>query len=158
MKINNIIDRFIEFSVIISLSGMIGSVVVQVFTRFFMDSAPHWTEEAARVFFIFSVAFASGLAIRDHAYVRLDYFINKFSVSNRNKILLAIHWIILMFGLLISFYSITFITIGSTETSPSIQINMSFVFSSLLFLGLLISYYSARILFIYFSDNKLRNL
>ena len=146
MKIRKYIDLIAESGVVLSLLGMVISVVVQVFTRFFMQSAPHWTEEASRIFFIFSVAFGSGLAIRDHAFVQLDYFMNKLNASYKNIIQMIIHVIILLFGLLLSYYSIKFIGIGSSETSPSLQINMSYVFSSMLILGILVAYYSAVVL------------
>ena len=142
MKIKKYVDFFVESGVIISLIGMILSVVIQVFTRFFLESAPHWTEEAARIFFIFAVAFGSGLAIRDHGYVQLDYFLDKFHANTKSRIQVIIHGVILFFGILISFYSINFIHIGSSETSPSLQINMSFVFSSMFILGILVVYYS----------------
>lgn len=148
MKITKYIDLLVETGVVLSLLGMVISVVIQVFTRFFMESAPHWTEEAARIFFIFSVAFGSGLAIRDHAFVQLDYFMNKLNTSNKKIIQIIIHVIILLFGLLLSYYSIKFIGIGSSETSPSLQINMSYVFSSMLILGILVSYYSAFVMLI----------
>lgn len=148
MKITRYIDLLVETGVVLSLLGMVISVVIQVFTRFFMESAPHWTEEAARIFFIFSVAFGSGLAIRDHAFVQLDYFMNKLNTSNKKIIQIIIHVIILLFGLLLSYYSIKFIGIGSSETSPSLQINMSYVFSSMLILGILVTYYSAFVMLI----------
>ncbi len=148
MKIRKYVDLLVESGVVLSLLGMVISVVIQVFTRFFMESAPHWTEEAARIFFIFSVAFGSGLAIRDHAFVQLDYFMNKLKASNKNIVQMIIHVIILLFGLLLSYYSIKFIGIGSSETSPSLQIKMSYVFSSMFILGILVTYYSAFVLLI----------
>lgn len=146
MKIRRYIDLIVELGVILSLLGMVISVVIQVFTRFFMESAPHWTEEAARIFFIFSVAFGAGLAIRDHAFVQLDYFLNKLDVRHKKIIQMSIHVIILLFGMLLSYYSFIFIGIGSSETSPSLQINMSYVFSSMLILGFLVTYYSAFVI------------
>ena len=146
MKIKRYVDLFVKSGVIISLTGMILSVVIQVFSRFFLESAPHWTEEAARIFFIFSVAFGSGLAIRDHGYVQLDYFLDKFHAKTKYRIQMIIHVVIILFGILISFYSIKFIRIGSSETSPSLHINMAYVFSSILILGILIVYYSAIVL------------
>lgn len=146
MNFKKYLDLFVESGVIISLTGMILSVVIQVFTRFFLESAPHWTEEAARIFFIFSVAFGSGLAIRDQGYVHLEYFLDKLNVKTKYRIQMIIHGVIMLFGILISFYSIKFIQIGSSETSPSLQINMAYVFSSMFIFGILIVYYSAVVL------------
>ncbi len=146
MNFKNYIDKTVETGVLISISGMIVSVVIQVFTRFFMDSAPPWTEETARMFFVFSVAFGAGLALRDHQYIQLEFFLNKFSLRTKNIIMLIIHGIIMLFGLLISIYAIDFIKLGSTETSPTLQIKMDYIFSSMLVLGSLIVYYSVGII------------
>jgi TRAP-type C4-dicarboxylate transport system permease small subunit len=144
MKNRRPFDLIVESGVLISLTGMIFSIVIQVFTRFFMESAPSWTEEAARMFFIFAVAFGAGLAIRDNQYVQLDYFLNRIPIRTKNRIQLIINGIVLFFGILISFYAVKFIQIGSTETSPSLQIRMSYIFSSMLIMGILLTFYSAK--------------
>lgn len=129
--------------VLLSLLGMIGAVVIQVFTRIFIDSAPSWTEELARIFFIYLVAFGGGLAIRDHSYIGLDYFVEKFNPKPLKTILIIVKLIVLLFGMLLLFFSLPFVTIGMTETSPSLGFNMSYLFSSMMVLGGLIVFYSA---------------
>lgn len=146
MNSKKYVDTIVKTGVLISISGMIVSVVIQVFTRFFMDSAPPWTEETARISFVFSVAFGAGLALRDHQYIQLEFLLNKFNPKTKNTIQLAIHGIIMLFGVLISIYSIDFVELGSTETSPTLQIKMDYIFSSMLIMGILIVYYSVGII------------
>ena len=76
----------------------------------------------------------------------MDYFLDKFHATTKYRIQMIIHVVIILFGILISFYSIKFIQIGSSETSPSLHINMAYVFSSILILGILIVYYSVIVL------------
>jgi len=142
MNLKKYVDIISETGVVLSLTGMVLSVAIQVFTRFFMDSAPHWTEEVSRIFFVFAIAFGAGLAIRDRSYVQLDYFMNKFSENTRAKIQFAINIVVLLFGALISVYALQFIQLGASETSPSLQINMSYIFSSMFIMGISIIYYS----------------
>lgn len=154
MKIKKIIDKTVEIGVIASLTGMILSVVIQVFTRFFMGSAPSWTEEVARIFFIYAVVFGGGLAIRDHAYVHLDFFIEKFSLNIKRRIHLVSQIIILLFGLLLFYYSIQFIQIGFSETSPSLGLKMAYVFGSMVLLPIFIIYYATNDLIDKLTQNK----
>ncbi len=154
MKIKKIIDKTVEIGVIASLTGMILSVVIQVFTRFFMESAPSWTEEVARIFFIYAVVFGGGLAIRDHAYVHLDFFIEKFSLNIKRRIHLVSQIIILLFGLLLFYYSIQFIQIGFSETSPSLGLKMAYVFGSMVLLPIFIIYYATNDLIDKLTQNK----
>lgn len=58
------IAKILKFGTLFSTLGFIVSTLIQVYARFFMESAPPWTEEAARVFFIHAVSFAAGLAMR----------------------------------------------------------------------------------------------
>ena len=75
--LKKIVNKTTETALFLSIGGMAVTVCVQVFARFFLPSAPDWTEELARIFFIFSVGFGAGLAIRDHGYVNLNTFLGK---------------------------------------------------------------------------------
>lgn len=143
MTLKKAVDMATNTGALLSLIGMIGAVVIQVFARVFIDRAPAWTEELARIFFIYLVAFGGGLAIRDHAYIGLDYFVAKFNQKTINAILMIVKLIVLLFGLSLLFFSLPFVDIGMTETSPSLGFNMSYLFSSMLVLGGLIVFYSA---------------
>lgn len=66
------IDRILALLALLATIGYIGSVVTQIFSRTFLPRTPSWTEEAARYFFVYAVAFAAGLAVRANAYVAVD--------------------------------------------------------------------------------------
>jgi len=71
---------------LISLGAMIVIVALQVFTRFFMESTPHWTEEAARIFFIYSVAFGTAIGIKNGDFIKLN-LIGKYLSSRNDRLL-----------------------------------------------------------------------
>jgi len=68
--------RLLELSSILSFLGLVAVVLLQVYARLFLPKSPHWTEEASRFLFIYTVSFASGLAIREKAFVNVDVFTN----------------------------------------------------------------------------------
>ncbi len=140
--LKKIVNKTTETALFLSIGGMAATVCVQVFARFFLPSAPDWTEELARIFFIFSVGFGAGLAIRDHGYVNLNTFIEKLPVPRQRHLNLIIYLIILILATIMFVYSIQFIFIGSRETSPSMGVKMSWVFSSLLIMSILIAWYT----------------
>ncbi|MDH5398844.1 MAG: TRAP transporter small permease [Cyclobacteriaceae bacterium] len=116
---------------ILSILGMITAVFVQVFARFMLENSPAWTEEMARIFFIYAVAFGAGLAVRNNDYVKLE-LIDRYLTLNRQKGLKAIiQLIIALFFLLMAFYAWEFIIIGLPENSPSLEVSMGLVFSSI---------------------------
>ena len=141
-KLNHYISRFLEFFTLFSSAAFIGVVLLQIFARFALESAPSWTEEAARIFFIYTISFASGLALHGKYYVQMDIVYN----------LLAVQWqklfdvinallVFILFGIMVV-YSLNFIQLGIVETSPSLRIPMAFPFGSMFIMSGFICYYS----------------
>ena len=141
-RLMKLLDRFNEAGVIFSLTVMMVSVLIQVFARFFLDSAPSWTEEMARIFFVFSVAFGAGLAVKEGAYIFLDSVIHWFNPGMRSMINTTGKLIVLLVAIVMLAYSFKFVAIGTLETSPAMNINMGYVFTSMPIMAGMISVYT----------------
>lgn len=141
-KLWKLLDKFNEAGVILSLTVMMVSVLIQVFARFFLDSAPPWTEEIARIFFVFAVAFGAGLAVKEGAYIFLDSLIHWLHPGLRSAIDTAGKIIVLLIALVMLVYSFDFVAIGALETSPALNINMGYVFISMPIMAGMISIYT----------------
>lgn len=136
------IGRILKYGTIISTMGIILMVLIQIYARFLLPNSPSWTEEASRLFFIYALSFASGLAVKNNYYVHLDYFFNKFSIKTQKALMLIIPMITAILFLILAVYSLQFIGQGHAERSPSLKIRMSFVFFSIFIMGASICYYS----------------
>lgn len=138
------ISRLLKYGTLISTYALIGSVLLQIFARFFLANTPPWTEEASRLFFIYATAFGAGLAFKSQYYVQLDVFYNKLSPKLKSGLGILIPLLVLsLFGLL-SIHAIQFVRLGHFEFSPSMKMRMSIAFLSMLVMGASISYYAAR--------------
>ena len=71
-KLWSLFGRVLELGSILSFLGLVGVVLLQVYARLFLPKSPHWTEEASRFLFIYTVSFASGLVVREQAFVNVD--------------------------------------------------------------------------------------
>ncbi len=121
---------------LISLGSMILVVTIQVFTRFLMESTPHWTEEAARIFFIYSVAFGTATGIKNGDFIRLN-LIGKYLSSRYDKLLnIFTEMTTIAFAITLVIHSIKFVKLGMDELSPALEITMGFVFLSITIIGL----------------------
>ena len=138
------ISRILKYGVLLSTYGLIGSVLLQIFARFFLDNTPPWTEAASRMFFIYATAFAAGLALKNNYYVHLDVFFDKLPANIQRLLEIAIPALILVLFGLLTIYAIPFIVAGHFEFSPSMKIRMSFVFFSMFIMGASICYYAWR--------------
>lgn len=136
------ISRILKYGTLLSSWLLIGSVMLQIFARFFLESAPAWTEEASRLFFIYAIAFAAGLAFKDDYYVYLEVFFEKLSLRFQRILLILIPTsTTILFGIM-TIYAIQFVRIGWIEKSPGMKIPMAIAFVSMLIMSSTICYFS----------------
>lgn len=143
-KMEKAISRLLKYGTLVSTYALIGSVLLQIFARFFLSNTPPWTEEASRLFFIYATAFGAGLAFKSHYYVHLDVFYNKLSSKVQKGIDVLIPILVLILFALMSIYAIGFVRLGHYEFSPSMKMRMSIAFLSMFIMGASISYYAAK--------------
>lgn len=135
------ITSFLQYGTLISSLGFILSVLLQIFARFLLPSAPAWTEEASRLFFIYAISFSAGLAFQSQEYVYLDWIFHKLSHKWQSLLKLMIETISLILFLVIFYHSLAFVVLGNQETSPGLGIPMSYIFFSMLILSGSLSFY-----------------
>jgi TRAP-type C4-dicarboxylate transport system permease small subunit len=135
-------DKTLEFCTVISFTGMILVVSVQVFSRFLLPQAPHWTEEASRILFIYTGSFAAGLAVKRQAYVAVDTFVNLLPPKKQLFLNCGTQLLVIAFMFLTAWLSITFVRIGATQMSSSLRIPMNYVFASIFVMTFFIGIYS----------------
>lgn len=135
-------SRFLKYGTIISTYLLIGSVLLQIFARFFLTNTPSWTEEASRLFFIYAMAFSAGLALKGNYYVYLDLIFNKLSKRHQKALLIFIYLIVVTLFVLMSFGAIQFSILGLPESSPSMKVSMAIGFSSMFIMAGSLVYYS----------------
>ena len=136
-------DKVLELGTLVSLLGMLSVVTVQVVARYALPKAPPWTEEAARIFFVYTVAFAGGLAVKAGAFVAVDTLVAALPKKLQTVINLVIHFVTLLFMWLIAYHSLTYIKVGAIQLSPALRVRMSYVFASTFIVSFFIGLYSA---------------
>ncbi|WP_157943681.1 MULTISPECIES: TRAP transporter small permease [Arenibacter] len=142
--LNKIIGRLLKYGTLISTWGLLSTVLLQIFCRFSPFNTPSWTEEASRIFFIYAMSFAAGLAMKNEFYVHLDMFYNRFPERIKKILNLAIPLITLFLFVVMAVYSIKFILLGIPEKSPSMGFNMGVAFFSMFIMSSSISFYLWR--------------
>ena len=142
MSFKIFLSKFLKYGSLLASFGFIFTVLLQIFSRFFLSDVPSWTEEASRILFIYSIAFSSGLAYRGNYFVFLEAFYSGFSDYFKRIVdLMSTIFSFLLFAFC-GFYSISMIRMGFYEFSPTLQIIMAIPFFSILLLSFSISYYS----------------
>jgi TRAP-type C4-dicarboxylate transport system permease small subunit len=130
-KLINAFHKAAGYGAAISMLAMLAAITIQVVARFLLPSAPNWTEEAARMCFVWLVAFGVGIGIRDQAFVKLEILSNYLGREAQRRLQIFIFTIIFLFSVSMLYYSFLFVQIGMSEQSPALGLNMSLVFASI---------------------------
>ena len=135
------VGRILKYGALLSTWGLICTVLIQITCRFTPLATPSWTEEASRIFFIYAISFAAGLAMKNEFYVHLDMFYNRFPVKFQKFLARAIPVITFLLFAIMALFSIKFILLGIPEKSPSMGFNMGVAFFSIFIMSASICYY-----------------
>jgi TRAP-type C4-dicarboxylate transport system permease small subunit len=130
-KLWSLFGRVLELGSILSFLGLVGVVLLQVYARLFLPKSPHWTEEASRFLFIYTVSFASGLVIREKAFVNVDVFTNMLPKPAQRWLQILLDLLVAGFMAVVFYYSLKNLGIGRMQTSASLRVPMHYIFASM---------------------------
>lgn len=139
------IKRFgtvLKWGTFLATLAFIACILLQIFARLFLTAAPSWTEEAARLFFVLAVGFASGLALRGGDYVHFDFLVRRLSPVGRRRVLFGVDLTTAGLFLIFTVYAARFMWMGWAESSPSLKFPMAIAFAGTLILGISVSVYA----------------
>ena len=142
--LNKTIGRLLKVGTLLSTYGLLFTVLLQIICRFTPINTPPWTEEASRLFFIYAMSFAAGLAMKSEFYVHLDMFYDRLPERIKKTLNLAVPSITLILFVVMAIYAIKFVILGIPEKSPSMGFNMGIAFFSIFIMSASISYYLLR--------------
>lgn len=126
-----LVFRLFKAGALFSFMTMIVVVGIQVFARYFLDTAPPWTEEVARIMFIYTVAFGTAAGIVNGDFIRLDLIARYLPAGILNWLDVITDVIIIIFAALLFMGSIHFVKLGMDEISPALEITMGYIFMSM---------------------------
>lgn len=124
-----------KWGTFLSTLGFVLAILLQIFARLFLATAPSWTEEAARVFFVIAISFSAGLALRSGEYVHFDFFYRRMSTRWQRRLTFMIDLLTVLLFALFTFYAVQFTIMGWSESSPSLQFPMAIPFAGMVILG-----------------------
>ncbi len=125
----------LKWGTLLSTLGFVACILLQIFARLFLATAPSWTEEAARIFFVIAIGFAAGLALRSGEYVNFDFFYQRMSTGWQRRVRFMIDLLtVVLFGVF-TFFAVQFTVMGLAESSPSLKVSMAVPFASTFLLG-----------------------
>ncbi|HHY43076.1 MAG TPA: TRAP transporter small permease [Thermoanaerobacterales bacterium] len=143
MNKKDYLEKILGFCTFLCFTALVITVLLQITTRFLpLGISFIWTEEATRFFFIFSVAFAAPLAMKDKQYVNVDLILNLLPKNMRNVFDTLINLLSVVLFTVVFFQAIKFARLGIGQTSPAMRIPAYIGFSSITIMSLFVLYYA----------------
>lgn len=143
-KIAASVDRIICLAMqnisIIAFCIMTMAILIGVVMRFILKAPNMWGEELSRYSMVVGVFFATGLAVRDNAHMRIDMLVSSLPKKIGKAVELISRLIELMSYVIFSNICFKFLKVSFTfkQMSPSLQIPMYLMYM-VLFIGFVLS-------------------
>jgi len=144
-SIKKVLDRSLEWLVMVVVAVLVMDVLWQVFTRFILKNPSTWTEELAVFMLIWVSLLGAAVALNRGAHLGIDYFVGKLSPRKR------LYTEVFVF-LCISLFSLTVMVLGGIDLvvstlklqqlSPALGVKVGYVYLAVPVSGFFLVLYS----------------
>jgi len=117
-------SRGLEILTAILLLVVVGLVSAQVVARYVFDASLTWSEEAARMTFVYLTFLGAALALGRGQNLRIDLFVGRLGRRARLWLDLSLHVLSLAFVLVVLAYSIPLVQRLYPTPTPALQWSM----------------------------------
>lgn len=137
---SNRLNQIEEYILMITFPLMLLFVFSATISRYFQIGSLTWAEEAARYLMIWLAFAGISLGFKKNAHLGLSFFVNRFSYLGQKILYFVRAILILVFGVLISYYTALIIInqMSNPQLSPSMGIPIWWVYLAILFGSIMI--------------------
>ena len=145
MKTRTVIDKMLEYILIILMGVLVLDVLWQVVSRYVLRSPSSFTDELARFLLIWVGILGAAYATGKRMHLAIDVLINRFNAKHRILIDSLIHAAIALFALcvmIIGGINLMLMLLKLGNRSAALSIPIGVVYSVIPMSGVLIIYYT----------------
>lgn len=107
-------------------------VVVNVFTRYFLNYIISWSEEVATSCFVYTTFIGAAWCLRTRQHVGVDLLVNKLPFKAREITHLVTDFIILLVNAYVAYLSVIYVYSSRIKTMPILKISSVYLNSALI--------------------------
>lgn len=128
MKLEIIFDRTLKFLSISALVMMITLVFFNAVLRYFFDSGIAWSEEFARICFVYMIFLGIILVARDKGHLTVDILISNLPTKIRTIFSIVANLLIIVSMAFIAYGAILLMELTYTQRMPATEISSAFLY------------------------------
>jgi len=137
----NILNKIIEYGLIISLALLSIIVSLQVFSRYVFKLSLPWSTDINRFLFIYLVFLGAVIGVRDQSHLNIDVLIKKFPKKIQKLLNVIINLIILVFLIILVIAGLIFVLSSITQVTPYLRISISYYYLAIPLSATVMIYY-----------------
>ena len=119
-----------EYFCYLLLVVLVVTTSLQVFTRYVLNAPLSWTEELARILFIWITFIGAAVIAKRSGHISIDFVTNLLPSRARRWVLVAAHAVSLAILLLLGVKGVALLRITGTSASPALGIPWAYVYAA----------------------------
>lgn len=129
-KVADLYTRYVGAVVKVVGIALVLSVLFQILARYLPGNGFRWTEELARLLFLWFCFLGAALALVHDGHLGIDYFYGKMGEKAQIVLDFAATICVLAFSGLIAFYGYKLVILAHLQRSPIMRVPMSLFYSA----------------------------
>ena len=127
-SIGHILERLLKLMILFLMFGVATATLLQVFSRYVINSPLMWTEEMARYCCLWMVMLAAGLVMDRGMHIALEYVVDRLPGPARRVQAVLVQLLVLAFSLILINPAFEIVSRVWSTTSPALQLSMGMVY------------------------------
>lgn len=140
MKVKKVIVAIVTVAVVLIMTLLTATVLLQVITRAVGYSMPG-TEEFSRLMIVWLTFLGSSLAFHEKMHLAVTFFVRRFKEEKRKYLQAAVNILIIAFYIIVIYFGFALSYTAMGSTSSTLQIPMSAFYLSIPVSGLFAIYF-----------------
>jgi TRAP-type C4-dicarboxylate transport system permease small subunit len=128
-------------------------VLVNVFTRYLLNTGIYWTEEVSTGLFVWAVFIGSAAAYKKHMHVGVDMVVKRLPPRGKFITKIIVDFLLILINGYITQMTFTYLSISYKKVTPVLELSSAWISGSILISFILITIYS-----IYFFIYDIRHI
>lgn len=107
---------------------IVGSISLQVFCRYLLNSPLSWPEEVAKLAFVWAIFLGATLGVKRRAHISVDALVDLFPIRVRLATRVLVYAMVIGILVILAAKGIDMVRMASTSVLPAINIRVSYLY------------------------------
>lgn len=135
--------RIPELMLALLVAVLVVFLTVAVVSRYIFDIGIAWSDELARMLFVWVVFLGFAVAIRHRGNIAVELFVDRLSRPTRRGVILMQDIVVLAFSLFFTWEAAITVRFSLLQRLPVLQITIAWLYAAVLVAGVMMTVYAA---------------